>query len=322
MVMRPSNKIAVALIVASSVIAVSLLFLVPNKGEVVQNDQLTSTFTDTLVSQDSDSDGLADWEEVVWGTDAQNPDTDGDGTLDGEEVLLGRDPRKPAPNDRIDLEAENRKQQQIQADANISETDKLAQDVFTEYLALKNSGTAVTDEEIVSQIATHIKNSSAPTGEPYTQNDVQSISTNTQTLRVYAETMGTLLSVNSPKTGGSEIELLQRALNGGGQREIDGIIEISRLYGAIADGAREVSVPSDLVDTHIALVTNLTAMEQVIFDLSFALKDPLRAVNATSVYVKVLDNVTASLNKISFYYSEKGISFEQGTSGYLFIHAI
>ena len=36
---------------------------------------------------DTDSDGLKDWEERLWRTDANNKDTDNDGASDGEEVL-------------------------------------------------------------------------------------------------------------------------------------------------------------------------------------------------------------------------------------------
>ncbi len=39
---------------------------------------------------DSDSDGLKDWEETLWGTDPKNPDTDGDGTEDGSAVEAER----------------------------------------------------------------------------------------------------------------------------------------------------------------------------------------------------------------------------------------
>ncbi len=47
------------------------------------------------LQQDSDNDGLRDWEEVLYRTDPHKPDTDGDGTPDGEEVKLGRDPAVP-----------------------------------------------------------------------------------------------------------------------------------------------------------------------------------------------------------------------------------
>lgn len=52
--------------------------------------------------QDTDHDGLCDYEETYWGTDFKNPDTDGDGYSDGEEVLTGHDPTKAGPNDFLD----------------------------------------------------------------------------------------------------------------------------------------------------------------------------------------------------------------------------
>lgn len=50
---------------------------------------------------DSDSDGLMDWEENIYGTSINSTDTDGDGYLDGEEVLSNHDPAKKGPNDLL-----------------------------------------------------------------------------------------------------------------------------------------------------------------------------------------------------------------------------
>lgn len=44
---------------------------------------------------DTDSDGLCDDEEVMLGTDPNDPDTDGDGINDGDEVNMGLDPKNP-----------------------------------------------------------------------------------------------------------------------------------------------------------------------------------------------------------------------------------
>jgi len=51
-------------------------------------------------NQDSDKDGLFDWEEQLFGTNPEKADTDGDGYLDGEEIISGYDPLQPGPNDK------------------------------------------------------------------------------------------------------------------------------------------------------------------------------------------------------------------------------
>jgi len=53
-----------------------------------------------LGANDSDNDGLKDWEEEIYQTDLAKPDTDGDGTLDGDEVAADRDPLVAGPNDK------------------------------------------------------------------------------------------------------------------------------------------------------------------------------------------------------------------------------
>lgn len=45
-----------------------------------------------IVSSDHDKDGLSFYQEMVYGTDPENPDTDGDGFSDGEEIQEGYNP--------------------------------------------------------------------------------------------------------------------------------------------------------------------------------------------------------------------------------------
>ncbi len=63
------------------IFAVEVLVSDGNRGSAVQAWQIEVTEI-----MDSDSDGLSDDEEVVWGTDPNNPDSDNDGLNDGEEV--------------------------------------------------------------------------------------------------------------------------------------------------------------------------------------------------------------------------------------------
>jgi hypothetical protein len=57
------------------------------------------------LSKDSDSDGLTDIEEKMYGTDYRNPDTDGDTFLDGNEVFHRYDPLGVAPSTLLDTGA-------------------------------------------------------------------------------------------------------------------------------------------------------------------------------------------------------------------------
>jgi len=56
-------------------------------------------------SKDSDSDGLTDIEERMYGTDYRNPDSDGDTFLDGNEVFHRYDPNGLAPGTLLDTGA-------------------------------------------------------------------------------------------------------------------------------------------------------------------------------------------------------------------------
>ncbi len=55
--------------------------------------------------KDTDSDGLTDIEELLYGTDYRNPDTDGDTFLDGNEVFHRYNPNGPAPLTLLDTGA-------------------------------------------------------------------------------------------------------------------------------------------------------------------------------------------------------------------------
>jgi Bacterial TSP3 repeat len=104
----------------------------------------TSSSAEEVVANetDSDGDGLHDWEEVLWGTDAHNPDTDGDGTSDGVEINAGRNPlmkKTKTVDDSFNALAKIAAKSASSSEE-LTLTDTFGRDVFSKYMVLRQSG--------------------------------------------------------------------------------------------------------------------------------------------------------------------------------------
>lgn len=103
------GKIPMALAVfalGATTIAATLVIrnhsLVRDAGQNLGREQLFPEEKGVALSQqDTDQDGLKDWEETLYRTDKERPDTDADGTPDGEEVVSSRDPLVAGPDDSV-----------------------------------------------------------------------------------------------------------------------------------------------------------------------------------------------------------------------------
>lgn len=89
------------ILIGGTIILLAGIWLLWFVGGKALDKKMASALPEKIAQIDTDQDGLADWEEVLWQTDKNNPDTDGDGTSDGEEITASRDPKKAGPDDTI-----------------------------------------------------------------------------------------------------------------------------------------------------------------------------------------------------------------------------
>lgn len=100
-------RVLVAVFVVLIIGMTLLIVFVPEEQKGESRSKKQEARTDELktklatLSLDSDNDGLKDWEEPLYKTDANNPDSDNDGTNDGDEIKQNRDPLKNGPNDKV-----------------------------------------------------------------------------------------------------------------------------------------------------------------------------------------------------------------------------
>lgn len=126
-----SQKKLLAGLVLVFIITLSIGFIFLRKKKdteaPIQAPIIAEKETQSSLLEDTDHDGLLNWEEELYKTDPNNPDTDGDGTPDGEELKLGRDPTKAGPHDTI---AEIKKETATRAKI----TPNLTQSLFGDFV--------------------------------------------------------------------------------------------------------------------------------------------------------------------------------------------
>jgi hypothetical protein len=142
----PSKNFLRALIIAVLFIVVAILLSYWKPSFIGYKNKTPISFnaTSTWVSDntDTDTDGLPDWQEYLYGTDPLNPDTDEDGTNDGDEIRLGRDPLKAntvksggEPNDYIDSAILTEEQQLTESYSQLNPTQKISRNLISNIIA-------------------------------------------------------------------------------------------------------------------------------------------------------------------------------------------
>jgi hypothetical protein len=139
----PNKKISIIILITTIVVVTTIVVTrIKEKNFDSSITEVTklSIFSDINNDQnDDDGDGLANWEEVLWGTDPNNPDTDGDGTSDGEEVKNNRNPLKAGPDDmNYNVEENILTELEENMSASSGVTKKLSDNFIKEYFSLRS----------------------------------------------------------------------------------------------------------------------------------------------------------------------------------------
>lgn len=271
----------------------------------------SDAFSGKNIFQDSDSDGLTNEEERLYGTDPFNKDSDGDGYSDGVEIKGGYDPLKKAPGDKIvvggNSSESDSKEQMIASKENLTkkvslEVARLVQERGVEDadVSLSDMDSMISsaiggDEEIVlptvadDEVKVKLlskKEKKLPSDERKKKEE--------QYVVEYLTSMAYILANNSPSTFQTEDDLrsvsqdvVSQSNNALLLGDFSYISDISKNGERILEQIRDVEVPEPMVETH------LKALRMAKYAVS--LKDELVATQDNSA--DPLQNI-ATLSKI------------------------
>ena len=292
-----------------------------------------------FANKDTDGDGLKDWEEVLWHTDAQNPDTDGDGTKDNDEILAKRDPTKaglPAEasaeagpndnNDNIDALAK------IDAPgASIEKTDpqtlteQLARDFGEAYVRQKFGKEAVDGDYLSKLLFSGITDGLAKGDVPqpqeyFSQKDfIISSDISSSAIRDYLNKIGLLFSQNASTPQKSELRFALETILEGNLTQLNQLLAYRDAYRNIAEGMRDISVPAVMAQAHQDMANSFIKLGFIAEQMSKFEEDPMGSFAAFNAYLLEAQRSIEPLKVIVHEIKARDLLFENEEGGSVFI---
>jgi hypothetical protein len=315
----PSNKVPIFFVIVVVVVVsvISFSSLSDKYGDSKNNTGKPDVVSLSIAREnvrdlnDTDEDGLYDWEEDLWGSDINKPDTDNDGTNDGDEISERRDPTIAGPNDLL---KDTREELPTELDSEYykdlvpgSLTDNLSINLAANYLNYKQGGqfTDQNQSDLVGSIVSDVGEIAGPV-EKYS-------------------TLDLLLKINSPENykdyGNSVAEILQNNFDYMNSIESkddsEYAKEISSAYKNLTVRLASEKVPSALSEEHTQILNNLYNIALSLDELVSYKQDPVRALVATNKYQKIVQDQPLVLQKIKVFFKENDIIFTSDEPGNL-----
>lgn len=262
----PSKRIIPLVVVLLLLLGFVFLITYNQKKPVDFSESLTIAEAN-YKNQDTDEDGLLDWEESLWGTDPYNADTDGDGIKDGEEVKQNRHPRVPGPNDLINEEYKKFLYESYVAEGGVydnSPTSILENEIYPRILtvaAKKMDGQTVSEEEIAG-IFEPIAEEAQANLIFYTQKDLNVDETLTQ--EAYIDALVRTLASYAKKELelGSALTIIASHISDKNSKGT--LTSHVSLYSAVTTKLLSMKVPDELAQNHLDLVNSYATISSTL----------------------------------------------------------
>lgn len=240
-----------------------------------------------IIDTDSDADGVADWEEKLWGTDISKKYTF-EGTADLDYI----ENKKKALN--LSESNENEK---------ITETETFAKEFFTAYLALKGTEGVDKNDIINFSDALGQKIANPQIENYYKENQIKLSKNDTIEDRSdYYQDVSNLFKKYKESGIGNELDIISKGLltyqNEGKTEKYGELLLIGEAYQDFAKKTNELSVPPSLSEIHLNIINSANNTGISVINMSKVIEDPIVGLSALSSYQKYSDELVNAVGKL------------------------
>ena len=291
----PKARITLAVF---AIIAIVLLFWLWQRNAAPKNpEERPHPIVRADLINDTDEDGLKDWEEALFRTNSGVADTDGDGTNDGEEIRKGRDPLKSGPEDALATSTARVAQTFIGA---IPEGENLTERVaglfVTQYLTPRLADPEFTSHpELLAQDAleaTLAKTAQEQAMPRFSPKDVSlAPEDNSRTVRAYLANLDQAIRLSFKTTPPSE-KLIQNFLAAIEKETYSSFKNFDKYlaeYDSFFERAKKLAIPASLANQHLRYLNAAAQEYEALKRMRLAAEDAVGALAGFHQYIDATD---------------------------------
>lgn len=252
-------------------------------------------------------------------TSAQYIDTDGDGVPDWEEVLVGTNPNDPKSKSTKATSTPTIKDL-TKTTEKLDPIDVVSREFFARYMELRQLGISsdkLNQQELAQKTIDSIKFVEA---KPYVMSDILvNTITSKESIKKYGNDMANVFKkyfVSSRNEGVIVKDALQKK-DPEILKELDPVIES---YKNIVSGLLKTEAPKSMGTMHLDLVNVMNSTLFVMQSFRKTMVDPIAGVQAMSQYLIVQKKFFDSLKAIQSYLIYSGITYTSSETGFFFVH--
>ncbi|MFA6514710.1 MAG: hypothetical protein WCT42_00390 [Candidatus Paceibacterota bacterium] len=282
----PSKKfISIVFII---VILIALFFGIKEiisifKNKKTSNGEPIKMTIGGIIQKDSNKNGIADWEEYLWGLD---PNKNGP---ENKEFILAK--KKTLEQNGVISMDDDSKQ--------ITDNEILSREFFATIISLQQTGEI--SQESLDSVAQAVgqKIEATPIPDIY-KSDMLTIENDSALAnQKYHEAISNLINSYENADIGTELILVAEGLKTQDPQALYAAKTVAVAYRSFGNDLTKIAVPRSLTQTHLSLANNYEKTAQSIEGLAKMLNDPTIGMSSIINYKKYSDAIATDLEKLS-----------------------
>lgn len=247
------------------------------------NGRETPLIVKDVVQKDSNNNGIADWEESLWGLDPTKNGQSNKEYIRAKQANL----------------AKNATASQIGTSGTSAENELLAKQFFATIMALQQSDN-LTDssmQSIVDTVGAQVQ--ATPLPDIYTLSSIHTVATSDATLTTYKKALKTLFLKYQDKNIGDELSFMASALKNNDPKAVEATVDVGHAYQTFAQELIKLPTPGTFAPTIIHLANDYDKTGTSLQGLSTILTDPILGMRSLLNYQKYNADLLSTLDKVS-----------------------